>query len=48
MDQVREVLRYHPYSRRTERTYVDWIVRFVRFSGTRNPRELGKEEIEGF
>ncbi|MFQ5779317.1 MAG: phage integrase N-terminal SAM-like domain-containing protein [Nitrospiria bacterium] len=28
IDQVRETLRYHHYSLRTEKTYVQWIVRF--------------------
>jgi hypothetical protein len=31
MDQVRQVLRYHHYSYRTEQTYCDWIIRFVKF-----------------
>ena len=31
LDQVRQVLRLHHYSIHTERSYVDWIVRFVRF-----------------
>lgn len=48
MDQVREVLRYHHYSLRTEKTYCDWIVRFIKFHGTRHPQEMGKAEIETF
>ncbi|MBT3192123.1 MAG: integron integrase [Verrucomicrobia bacterium] len=48
MDQVREVLRYHHYSLRTEQTYCDWIVRFVKFHGTRHPKEMGKPEVEAF
>jgi hypothetical protein len=28
MDQVREVLRYHHYSYRTEQTYCQWILRY--------------------
>lgn len=48
LDQVREVLRYHHYSIRTERTYIDWMVQFIKFNGTRHPREMGKAEIERF
>ncbi len=48
MDQVREVLRYHHYAYSTERTYCDWIVRFIHFNGTKHPRDLGKEDIERF
>ncbi len=30
MDQVKEVLRYHHYAYRTEQTYCDWIVRYLK------------------
>jgi len=39
LDQVREVLRYHHYAIRTEEAYVRWILRYIRFNGTRHPRE---------
>jgi len=48
MDQVREVLRYHHYAIRTEQSYVQWILKFIKFNGTRHPKEMGKAEIEGF
>lgn len=48
MDQVREVLRYHHYSIRTEEVYVKWILKFIRFNETRHPKEMGKHEIERF
>jgi integron integrase len=48
MDQVREVLRYHHYSIRTEQSYVKWILAFIRFNNKRHPSELGKHEIEAF
>lgn len=49
MDQVREVLRYHHYSYRTEKTYCDWIVRYIKFHGARvHPRDMGKTEIEAY
>ena len=48
MDQVREVLRYHHYARRTEESYVKWILAFIRFNGKRHPNTLGKKEIEAF
>ena len=31
LDDVRQVLRVHHYSIHTERSYVDWIVRFDHF-----------------
>jgi len=48
VDQVREVMRFHHYSYRTEETYVGWIVRFVKFHGTTHPRELGQQDVERF
>ena len=48
MDQVREVLRYHHYSLRTEKTYCQWIVRFIEFHNMTHPRDMGKPEVEAF
>ncbi|MFW5810986.1 MAG: phage integrase N-terminal SAM-like domain-containing protein [Thermodesulfobacteriota bacterium] len=49
MDQVRQVLKYHHYAYSTEKTYCDWIVRFIRFHNCkRHPKEMGKTEIENF
>ena len=31
LDRVRQVMRLHHYSLHTERTYVDWIKRYVHF-----------------
>ena len=49
MEQVRQVLRTYHYAYRTEQTYCDWIVRFVRFHGSkRHPKDMGKSEVEAF
>jgi len=49
MDQVREVLRYHHYAYRTEQTYCEWIVRYVKFHGSkRHPRDMGKAEVDRY
>ena len=49
MDQVRQVLRYHHYPYRTEQSYCNWILRFVKFySSKRHPRNMGDAEIEEF
>ncbi|SDU62664.1 integron integrase [Desulfobacula phenolica] len=49
MDQVREVLRYHHYAYRTEQTYTQWILRYVRFFGAKtHPRDLDARDIERF
>lgn len=48
MDQVRETLRFYHYAYSTEKSYVDWIVRFIRFNEKRHPKDMGKREIERF
>ena len=49
MDQVRQVLRYHHYAYRTEQSYCDWILRYVKFhSGNTHPVGMGKKEIDAF
>jgi len=49
MDQVRQVLRYHHYAYRTEQTYCDWILRFIKFHGCKtHPKDMGKSEIDSF
>jgi site-specific recombinase XerD len=47
-DQVRAAIRVHGYSRRTEKAYVAWIRRYVRFHGMRHPIELGEAEVSAF
>ena len=46
--QLRNAIRLHQYSLRTEEAYVAWVRRFVRFSGTRHPAELGAEDVSRF
>lgn len=48
LDQCREVLRFKQMSPRTEKSYVDWIRRFIVWSGKRHPREMGTVEVRGF
>lgn len=35
-------------SERTERTYRNWIIRYVNFCGRRHPRDCGTREVRGF
>jgi len=48
LDQVSEVMRFRHYSVRTERTYREWIKRFIVFHGKRHPREMGAVEVGRF
>jgi integron integrase len=56
-EQLREVMRFFHYSGRTEETYWQWVVRFLRFhrrpgspgpEAWRHPRELGAAEVSSF
>ena len=48
--QVRDVLRLHHYSLHTERSYLDWIKRYVQFHHMRCREDLaeGEKKIEAF
>ena len=48
MDQVSAKLRVNHYSIRTERSYVDWIKRFILFHGKRHPKEMNAADVEAF
>ena len=48
LDVVRARIRARHYSLRTEKAYVFWIRRFVRFCRMRHPRDLGAPEVEAF
>lgn len=49
MDQTREVLRYHHYAYSTEKTYCQWILRYIHhFGGKTHPNTLGAKEVEIF
>lgn len=48
LDQLRLAIRRRHYSYRTEKTYVQWTRRFIRYHGLRHPRDLGAEGIRRF
>ena len=49
MDQVREVLRYHHYAYRTEKTYCYWIRRYIYFYDCKvHPKEMDARNVERF
>jgi hypothetical protein len=50
LDQVRQVMRLHHDSLHTERAYVDWIKRYVRFHQMQRREDLagGEAKIEAF
>ena len=46
MDQIKEVLRYHHYAYRTEQTYCQWILRYIRFFDKTHPQNLNSKNID--
>ena len=47
-DVVRRVMRTRHMSPRTEKAYLGWIRRFLRFHRGRHPRDMGRSEVEAF
>jgi integron integrase len=45
---VRDVLRRRHYSPRTEKAYIDWMSRVVRYHGGRPPEDMGVDEVVEF
>lgn len=48
LEEVRNTLRVHHYAMKTEKSYVQWIKRFILFHGKRHPADMGKLEVEQF
>src|SRR5918996_3657593 len=50
LQEIRTVLRLHHYSIHTERAYVEWVVRFIRFHSMRSRADLfpAEPKIEAF
>lgn len=48
LDQVRHLARTKHFSIRTERCYVYWAERYIRFHGIRHPNTMGTPEVEQF
>ena len=48
LDEMRRALRLRHHSRRTEKSYLGWVRRYIVFHGKRHPGELGPTEITAF
>jgi integron integrase len=48
LDAVRAEINLRRYSHRTEKAYVDWILRYIRFHGRTHPRQMGGPEVSAF
>ncbi len=45
LDRMRDALRARHMSRRTEKAYLGWVVKYVRFHQLKHPDSLGEAEI---
>jgi integron integrase len=48
LESVRSVIRMKHLAYQTEKTYIGWIVRFIKFHGSRHPAQMGSSEITDF
>ena len=48
IDQLRTYIRYRNLAYATEKTYIHWALRYIRFHKYRHPCELSTTEIESF
>ncbi|MGI9316563.1 MAG: integron integrase [bacterium] len=46
--QMRNSIRVRQYSMATERSYLQWVKRFILFHGKKHPKDMGKPELEAF
>ena len=48
LDLVREAIGRKHYSKRTEKSYIHWIKRYIFFHNKRHPMEMSNAEVEKF
>ena len=48
LSQIAQAIRVRHYSIRTEKSYIDWIKRFIYFHHKRHPKEMGGAEVAAF
>jgi integron integrase len=48
LDEVRDVIRKSQLSGSTEKSYLDWVYRFMLFHSKKDPRQMGEQEVKEF
>ena len=48
LEQALDIMWCKHYSRRTEKSYINWMYRYILFHHKRHPKEMGIQEIEAF
>jgi hypothetical protein len=47
-EQMRDIIRIKHYSIRTEKAYVQWVIRFIRFHHFKHPNTMNEKHIQTF
>jgi len=48
MDQIKAAIRTKHYSLKTEKSYMQWVRRYIYFHNKRHPNEMGALEVQRF
>ena len=48
LEQLRTVLRVKHYSYRTEKSYINWVRRFIYFHDKKHPQTMGTYEVRAY
>ena len=48
LDQMKNVMRMKHYSLRTEKSYIQWVRRYIYFHNKRHPEEMGALAVQRF
>jgi len=48
LEEIRQIMRVQHYAIKTEKSYIDWIRRFILYHQKRHPNEMGEVEVASF
>lgn len=48
LNSIRDKIRLKGYSYKTEKSYVQWAEKFIRFHGLKHPKDMGSAEVEAY
>lgn len=48
LDALRDKIRVKHYSLKTEKTYLEWAEKYIRFHGIRHPETMGRDEVAAY
>jgi len=48
IEQIRQTMRPKHHSLKTERNYINWVIRYIRFHKLQHPKELNESHVTQF